>query len=200
MINKGLLKSIYRNSPITKNFEAIPWLTHPLIEFISKLNLKNLSMLEYGAGNSTIFFRKYVKDIVSFEYSEKWVSTLRLRHNYHGLIHLVDEQYGGTISDFENKDLILVDGFDRNAIISNLINYIKTSKVLPELLVIDNINWLDSDLLEELITIGYVRIDFYGIVSQLWDESITSLFISRKIDDLVFRNLADNTYKSVFSN
>ena len=135
LFKKGLVKSIRKKSPILINNSPIPWLTHPFIEYISKLNLRNLSMVEFGSGNSTIFFSKIVKHIESFESNEYFVNHLRKRYNYQGTIHLVSENYVSKISDFK-KDIIFIDGFDRHGIISNLLEYISLNKEKSPTLII----------------------------------------------------------------
>jgi hypothetical protein len=105
LFKKGLVKSIRKRNPILINNLPIPWLTHPFIEYISKLNLRNLSMVEFGSGNSTIFFSKIVKDIESFEYNEDFINDLRKKYNYQGAINLVEENYVSKINDFK-KDII----------------------------------------------------------------------------------------------
>jgi len=191
LFKKGLVKSIRKRSPILINNSPIPWLTHPFIEYISKLNLRNLSMVEFGSGNSTIFFSKIVKHIESFESNEYFVNHLRKRYNYQGTIHLVSENYVSEISDFK-KDIIFIDGFNRHGIISNLLEYISLNKEKsPILIIIDNVDFINQDLLNKLLKFSYIRIDFYGTVSDLWNENITSLFISKNISNDVFEDLND---------
>ena len=137
LIKKGLVKSIRERNPTLKNNLPIPWLTHPFIEYISKLNLRNLSMVEFGSGNSTIFFSKIVKNIESFEYNVNFINYLRTKYNYSGVIHLVDEQYDSKINDFQ-KDIIFIDGFNRHGIVLNLLKYISLNiEKTPTLIIID---------------------------------------------------------------
>ena len=191
LFKKGLVKSIRKRNPILVNSLPIPWLTHPFIEYISKLNLRNLSMVEFGSGNSTIFFSKIVKDIESFEYNEDFIYYLQKKHNYQGVIHLVEENYASKIEDFK-KDIIFIDGFNRNGIILNLLEYISFNKETPPtLIIIDNPDFINQDLLNNLLKFSYIRVDFYGTVSDLWNENITSLFISKDVSNYIFEELND---------
>ena len=197
LIKKGLVKSIRERNPTLKNNLPIPWLTHPFIEYISKLNLRNLSMVEFGSGNSTIFFSKIVKNIESFEYNINFINYLRTKYNYQGVIHLVDEHYDSKIDDFQ-KDIIFIDGFNRQGIVLNLLKYISLNKEkTPILIIIDNVDLIDPDMLHRLLKFSYIRIDFYGTVSDLWNENITSLFISKDISNYIFEDL-NNYGSSIF--
>ena len=58
--------------PRPKRRNNMPWLTDLQIETVVKYLNENDIMLEYGAGGSTMYFPKYVKDYYSIEHEEKW--------------------------------------------------------------------------------------------------------------------------------
>jgi hypothetical protein len=49
-----------------------PWLTHPALEEIQKWNLDGLSVLEYGAGLSTLWWASKCKEVYSIEANQDW--------------------------------------------------------------------------------------------------------------------------------
>ena len=53
-----------------------PLLTDTFLKFFLNLNLKNKTYLEIGSGNSTVFFSKQFKQIISFEDSMVWYDKL----------------------------------------------------------------------------------------------------------------------------
>ena len=53
-----------------------PLLTDTFLKFFLNLNLKNKTYLEIGSGNSTVFFSKHFKQIISFEDSMVWYDKL----------------------------------------------------------------------------------------------------------------------------
>ena len=50
----------------------IPWYTHPAIEYIDNLSLKNLKIFEYGCGFSSNYFLKKGCSVYSVEDSPLW--------------------------------------------------------------------------------------------------------------------------------
>lgn len=58
---------------------CFPWLTHPALEVISKWNLDGLSVLEYGAGLSTLWWADKCSDVTSIEANYEWA--LKVYHN-----------------------------------------------------------------------------------------------------------------------
>ena len=80
----------------------------------------------------------------------------------------------------------------------NLLKYISLNiEKTPTLIIIDNVDFIDPDMLDRLLKFSYIRIDFYGTVSDLWNENITSLFISKNISNYIFEDL-NNYGSSIF--
>jgi predicted O-methyltransferase YrrM len=49
-----------------------PWLVPEAIIKLDSIDMKDMSVLEFGAGGSTIFFARRAKSVVSCEYSSTW--------------------------------------------------------------------------------------------------------------------------------
>ena len=81
-------------------------------------------MAEFGSGNSTVFFAKLVKSLVSYEPDLGFITYLRDTHNYQGEIIHVDHRYGGQPENFD-KDIIFIDGLDRDALLATLLGRLK---------------------------------------------------------------------------
>jgi hypothetical protein len=68
--------NIWQECLPTKEFpltEELPWITFAAIGFLER-NLKNdMRVYEYGAGGSTLFFAKRVKEIITVEHDRIWV-------------------------------------------------------------------------------------------------------------------------------
>src|SRR5690554_2742040 len=50
----------------------IPWYTYPAIEYLSALDFRNCAVLEWGCGNSTLFWAARAKTVLSIENDPKW--------------------------------------------------------------------------------------------------------------------------------
>lgn len=103
----------------------IPWMTDDSVQFIEKFirsKSKNLNILEFGSGASTLYFSSRCKSIVTFEHNLEWADTVRetataLKMN--NLTLLCKEEYDkcflSDIQNFKNKqfELISIDGINR---------------------------------------------------------------------------------------
>ena len=70
--NYGQYYTIKNKVCVDKNKHAIPWFTYPAIEYFNNIDFSDKSMLEYGSGNSTKYWSKKVKQIVSIEHDKNW--------------------------------------------------------------------------------------------------------------------------------
>lgn len=199
VFKKGLIFSVRKRSPQLRDGTPIPWVTHSFLDYVSRLNLKNMKMIEFGSGNSTIFFAKRVRDLVSYEHDLTYISLLRNQYNYRGKIIHVDHQYAGVLSDFE-ADIVFIDGLDRNGLLKTLLKFISSnSQNIPQIVMIDNPDFIDQNILSELVNSGFMRIDFYGFVSANFNEGISSLFFSKMVKRELFESSSFETYVSLFN-
>lgn len=100
-------------SPLT---DEQPWLTFAAIQFLEKTLRKDMRVYEYGAGGSTLFFAKRVKEVISVEHDQIWsdkIFEVIKKRNYHNsLIHLVEPT--------TNEFLLGQDPSEPNSYISSL--------------------------------------------------------------------------------
>jgi hypothetical protein len=52
--------------------DQLPWISFAAIDFLEKNLGKNMTVFEYGAGGSTLFFSSRVKSVVSVEHDPAW--------------------------------------------------------------------------------------------------------------------------------
>lgn len=111
----GLLKSIHSGQCIDNDGNPIPWFTYPAIDYLKQLNLADKTLLEWGSGNSTIFFASRVKEALSIEHSESWYNKLVqiARPNQH-LVLANETNYISKVLEINKKfDIIIIDGINR---------------------------------------------------------------------------------------
>ena len=54
----------------------IPWITYPALNVIEKWNLRDIKILEFGAGASTLYFSELCKDLISYEFDSDYFSSV----------------------------------------------------------------------------------------------------------------------------
>lgn len=129
-----LIKSL-KSNPLKDN---VPWLTFESQEWLESFLNKNMTVLEWGSGGSSIYISKKVKKLVSIEHDPEWYVSVakELRknkiENCEYILKKYDknrgyENYCEAIDSFpdETFDLVVVDGRSRNSCISHAMKKIQ---------------------------------------------------------------------------
>jgi hypothetical protein len=179
LLDVGWFNSFKSNNALDKENNPIPWFTYPIIDFISDRLSKDLEILEFGAGNSTLFFAQRVKTVVSIEHNERWHKKISQISppNVKIILESNLDNYSKKASDLNMKfDVIIIDGEKRNSCIINSVEILSESGVI----VLD-----DSEREEYRSGISYLRlnnfksIDFWGIAPGILFKKCTTIFYKR---------------------
>ncbi len=178
-IEKGWLESYSKKQAIDQNGEPIPWLTYSFLDFINGRLNQNLTLFEYGSGNSTLFFAKQLKYIKSIEYDSTWynnLTALSLKNVSLSFIALdtENESYETAIlREKQSYDIILVDGRRR----------VKCTKLAVQKLNKNGIIILDdseraaySEVFSFMKEQGFKHLPFSGIAIGAIHNKCTSIF------------------------
>jgi hypothetical protein len=158
--------------------EPIPWFTYPAIDYLKQLDLSNKAMLEWGAGNSSLFFAKKVKSLYSIEHDKDWFKKVEQFNIENQTLIFADLNY-----EIEPKkladgfDIILIDGIKRDACAKVSITMINKGG----LIILDN-----SDrhpyIAESFRNVGFIQVDFHGFGPINEYSWTTSIFLHRDFD------------------
>ncbi len=163
----GWNKSVIKMMPVDAAGNPIPWFTISAIEFLKDRLTKELSVFEYGSGNSTIWLSGKIKNIVSVEHDEKWFENVKY------LFRALNNNYVESISETSDLyDVIIIDGRNR----------VECSKLAPQKLTPTGvIIWDNSERLQyqegisDLLCLGFKKIDFYGLLPCYGQSNTTTL-------------------------
>jgi len=129
----------------------IPWMTFGAIEYLSDYLQQNMEVFEYGSGGSTLFFSNKVKKIVSIEHDRNWYDyeinvlsklknlelnlvlpedTGRLKNYRKNYNNKFFDNYVNIIDNYEEFDVIIVDGRQRNDCFKKAIKHIKKNGII----------------------------------------------------------------------
>lgn len=75
LVESGWVESKLNNRSFFKG-EHWPWITFPAIDFLEKLTLNDLNVLEFGAGASTLYFAKRSSKVISYEFDTEYYQSL----------------------------------------------------------------------------------------------------------------------------
>jgi hypothetical protein len=182
--HKGYLASIGwftafdHHQAVDANNQPIPWVTYSFIDFIKERLHKNLSIFEYGSGNSTLFYANRVKNVVSVEHDEAWYNKIvnqkapnaemiftRLETNgeYSQKAKLLDQKF----------NIIIVDGRDRVNCCKHSIAALTDDGVI---VLDDSERTHYQEARDFLKQQGFKELSFSGISPGLFYNKATSVF------------------------
>lgn len=175
---KGWFKSWRAWSSIDSEGQAIPWLTYPCINFLEKRINSNMNIFEYGSGNSTLWWARQVKQVVSCEHESKWYRKMKelIKHSNNVKLFCVnlDSGYSKKISEYKSYfDIAVLDGRERVECAYNTIEALKDDGVIV---------WDNSDRIkyhegfEYLKSKGFKRLELEGLGPLNFRGSQTSIF------------------------
>lgn len=174
---EGWWPSFNLKKPVDKNLQPLPWTTYSFIDFIDTRLSKNMNILEYGSGNSSLYFSKRVSEVYSIEHHKEWFEHISKQKNENMNMVLVNENaedYSKAISKLNKRfDLILVDGLFRNECAAEAYKYLSDSGVL----LFDDTERSEYNISFELLKKnGFKRLDFWGFAPGLFYKKCTSVF------------------------
>ena len=68
----GWVNSFQKKSAIDAKGNPLPWYTYSAIQYLSSIIKKDYTVFEYGSGNSTLWWRKKAKKVVTVEHDAAW--------------------------------------------------------------------------------------------------------------------------------
>ena len=123
----GYAYSSFKWSAIDKNNNPLPWYTYPAVEYLKQLDYSQKTVFEYGSGNTSIFWSKLAKKVISVEDNNDWYKKVRQNLDTYKLENCElkfipdKEHYVKKILKHENFDLIIIDGRHRFECAENVV-------------------------------------------------------------------------------
>ncbi len=178
----GWFKSYRAGAPVDYHGFPLPWMTYSAISFLEKRLTSEMSVFEYGSGNSTLWWAEHAKKVVSCEHDKSWYQRMKQLIPSNVELHQIDLEYNGLysrkIGEFSGAfDIIVIDGRDRNNCAKNSLNALTTKGVII---------WDNSEResyregFDFLLENGFKRLDFDGMGPVNVYAWCTSIFYREK--------------------
>lgn len=174
----GWFTAFDHHQAVDADNHPIPWVTYSFIDFIKNRLHKELTIFEYGSGNSTLFYAKRVKRVVSVEHDEAWFQKIVAEKAPNAEMIFTKLEVNGEYSQkakllSEKFDVIIVDGRDRVNCCKHSIGALSNRGVL----ILDD---SERKVYEEARTFlkgnGFKELSFSGISPGLFYNKATSVF------------------------
>jgi hypothetical protein len=192
-IDTGHFKSSIARRALDSKGNPLPWYTYPAIEFLSTVDFTDYTILEFGGGQSTLWWAGRADYVFSVENDTTWfnyinpkVSKLRNVEFYlcSDLLEYAIKPLG------KQFDLIIIDGGDRYLCAQTSLKVIKSEGAI----VLDNSEgfWGGDHngtypIVELFQRSGFMRVDFYGYAPGVIRPHCTSIFFREQ--SKIFRGL-----------
>jgi len=177
LVETGWLLSLYAGLPVNAAGDPLPWVTYPAIDFLEPKIDPAWSVLEWGCGQSTRWWARRVRRVVSVEHDPAWHARVAAATPANVTVHLrpdpVDYADLTGVPD-ELFDAVLIDGGDRNRAARTAVTRAKPTGVI----VFDNADRRSvRDGLAFLADAGWHRVDFFGLLPSYAYRICTSVFL-----------------------
>ena len=192
----GHFRSSLRRLALSQTGEPIPWYSYPAIDYLSQLKAKELAVLEFGAGQSTLWWANRAKSVTSLESDPDWYRSLKSKEPPNVDLHLCAPSHDDMPDSIRSRqyDVVIVDSSFRYEAVQLATTLTKQSG----LIVLDNsdVSWapeniensIDTDagntnpIAEQMAHLGFNRVDFYGHAPGVIRPQCTSIFFQPKCE------------------
>ncbi len=123
----GHFKSSFKNKSVSAKGEILPWYTYPMIDFLGTRNFSTKKVMEFGGGQSTLWWAKRAKEVITFEDNKEWYEMLKKQIPSNVKLYLVSQETRDKcVSDIEkilsdlgnpSFDIAVIDGLFREEMI-----------------------------------------------------------------------------------
>ena len=178
-LQTGHFRSSLRSMAVDRSGRPIPWYSYPAIDYLDCLDFSDCSVLEIGAGQSTLWWAARARDVLSLEADPAWFERVKglmpanviLRQVPIDLSVLPPELTGRTF------DIVIVDGCDRLVASELALRVMKPGGAV----IVDNSEgyWGPEGtypIMDLFRRERFQRVDFYGYSPGVIGRQCTSVF------------------------
>lgn len=171
----GFRASARLERPVDGRTEPLPLYTYPAIYYLDGLDWSGMDVLEFGAGNSTLWWARRARSVTSLESNPAWHAELapQLPANARLMLETARPLGRAVPPDGRTYHLIVVDnGDNRYAAAQAAVSLLADNGVI----VLDEADWYPrtAALLREA---GLIEVDLAGFKPGWCFTSVTSLFL-----------------------
>lgn len=176
LAKRGWYVSNHKKESVDIDSGPLPWYTYAAMDFLETKIDRNLSVFEYGCGNSTLWWASKVKEVFSVEDNLVWYQKIKSEKPSNSYLHCHEDlqEYVDCISKHNRKfDIVIIDGAERNRCAYTAVQNLKEDGVIL---------WDNSDRrhdykngMDHLYKQGFTEIAFKGtgpINDYEWETSI----------------------------
>jgi hypothetical protein len=115
-LDSGHARSALRGRAVDREGAPLPWYTYPAVDLLRAKDLSDCRVLEFGAGNSTIWWAARAREVVALEDDPTWCAELAPLLPANVSLRQVGRSpaaMADALRDEARFDIAVVDGLDR---------------------------------------------------------------------------------------
>lgn len=182
LYNEGWFVSIRTQESVSKDNKPVIWMTYPFLDFMEERITAEMSVFEYGSGNSTLYLEEKVRKIISVEHDKSWHDHIINKSNGRAVLlyRNIESQndYIHSINEVDQLfDILIVDGRLRNKCIEYSKPFLKDHGIV----ILDDAERSEyKNAHDYMKTQGFKKIEFKGMAPGILYKKSTCVFYRNK--------------------
>jgi hypothetical protein len=179
-LRSGHFKSSFKGFAVSVKGEPIPWYTYPCIDFLRQRSYEDKKVLEFGGGQSTLWWARRARHIVTFEGDRDWYNQIKVTMPANVDLYYVSMDSADICISEVNKildskhynkfDVVIIDGLYR----MEMIDIAKKFMAATGVIICDDAE--GYGFYEGFKDSGLNRVDFFGYSPCVILPHCTSIF------------------------
>lgn len=176
LLEDGWFRSFDEGVPVDASGAPLPFLNYPVISFLAGRARPDMRVFEYGSGFSTLWWASRVAEVVACEHNAAWHERISAQAPGNAsIVHVpLDAGYSSYAARFPGRfDILVIDGRNRVECARNSLECLTPTGVV----IWDDIQrekYREGSCL--LLSRGFKRLDFEGLVPSLNERGYTAVF------------------------
>lgn len=176
----GHFKSSFKNKSVSRQGGFLPWYTYPMIDLLKTRNFSDKTVLEFGGGQSTLYWAERAKEVITFEDNKEWYEMLKKKIPGNVKLYLVSQESREkcvkdvvdilSTLNISNFDIAVIDGLFREQMIDIADKYVSPEGGI----ICDNAE--GYGFYEGFLNKQYKRVDFFGHAPGVMLQHCTSIY------------------------
>lgn len=159
-VRRAMWQSLRTGVPVDGQGGPVPWITFPALDHLSRLDFSQANVLEYGGGQSSLWWAARARTVTTVEGRASWAEKIREQApaNLRVIGPVEGVSYVETpLKDGRTFEVIVIDGFHRPECARAALRFLAEGG----LLILDNSDW-HAPVCSWLRGEGMMQIDFHG--------------------------------------
>lgn len=178
LVTSGLIESYKRGFPCKADGSPVPWMNYNVISFLEERLTREMKLLEFGSGYSTLFYTHYIDDVTSIEGDPHWYETTKKMVGERAKVIHVDlnacDNYDPILNNLHAVyDVVVIDGRNRVQCAMSVCNILSKQGVI---IFDDSMREKYREGIDYLLSQGFKKIDFEGLKPTSIKSYRTSIF------------------------